>query len=407
MTLRGRLSIVGLDFQEASLDMRVKGLQTLIDLRSSILPSVAEFVEISTCNRVEIVSFDAGDSQRIINAWSDLVGSKEAFVCYQDFDAVRHLFRVASSLESMVVGETQIIGQVKAAYERASESRSAGTILHRLFQRAFRVAKKIRSETEVGRFPVSIPSIAVKLAEKVVGDLSRKTVAVVGLGDMGRLAAEYFGSLQPQRLLLLSRRQEISHDLVAKLRAEKVQAVVAQDVASVLSQAQVIVSAASTEVSLDARQLEGLSQRVFIDLSVPTSLNVADWGDHYHFSIDDLRKIAEENRSFRQAELDRAETIIQQETERFWQSLKAFLFQDIFESLEEKLKVIRQEELKELRSRLSDLSESDWIMIEKTAQRMIYRVLQEPMQTVKQQLETSDNREGEGLVSYFRHLFKV
>ena len=231
-------------------------------------------------------------------------------------------------------------------------------------------------------------------------------MGIVGLGEMGRLAAEYFGSARPQRLLLTNRTEAKAHDLAHKMRAEAITAEVSE-LRYLIEQSDVIVLAVSGSLAVEYEVLRALSQRIFIDLSVPPALKALATSDHYYFGVDDLEKIAQENRSFRESELQQAEEIIQQETNRFWASLRAFLFHELFESIESRMSGIRTEELKALRSRLSDVSDSDWIEVEKMAERMVSRVLQEPMKTVKAELEAKQVDDGEGVVTFFRHLFKI
>ena len=174
-----------------------------------------------TCNRVELYGVGNEPPEKVLNQWGKLLDLKEhekqQFYIYESLEALDHLFRVTASLESMVIGETQITGQVKRAYEKSVQSGLVGPILHKCFQQAFKVAKRVRRETEVGRLAVSIPSIGVKLAEKVLGNLSNKTIAVLGLGEIGRNAAEHFATVQPQKLILYNRTRKVAEE-VERLR---------------------------------------------------------------------------------------------------------------------------------------------------------------------------------------------
>ena len=200
-----KLSAVSIDFKSGDLDLRVKALELKKSNLKELFSASSEIIFLGTCNRVEIYSFGNVTSQDLLLKWIEACKLTEdeskQFRLFQGTEVVEHLFRVAASLESMVVGEAQILGQVKSCYEEASRMGTVGPVLHKLFQRTLRIAKRIRSETDVGRFPVSVPSIAVRLAEKVVGTMTDRVVLVVGLGEMGRLAAEYFSSTQPRELL--------------------------------------------------------------------------------------------------------------------------------------------------------------------------------------------------------------
>ncbi len=405
------LKILGIDFTTAPLEVRAKAAPREEKFLEVLALDWPEKALLATCNRAEFIGIGDESLDAVLNRWKDMANLEGAdlplFKKYTDQDALAHLFRVVSGMESMVVGETQIAGQVKKAYELAVKSGFAGPSLHKVFQCAFKAAKKIRAQTEVGRLQVSVPSIAVKLAEKVLGSLSSKSVAVLGLGDIGRVAAEYFGSVQPKHLYLYNRTRSVAVELSDKLQKEGIQSEIYDDLDSLILRADVIVSAASAMI-LDSEKIKAVDSRglpIFvIDLSVPPSIEKIDVKDIFLYNIDDLKKISEENSALREQEVEKAEMIVQSEVRQCWSALQVANVSQTFDQLKKKVDTLKEAELVSLKSKLGGVSPEAWQEIEKMAARLSHKILQDPMIELRNQIEAGSS---ESLLRFFRDIFRI
>lgn len=405
-----KLSILGIDFHTAGLDLRAK-VASCTRLEK-VAPHWQERVLLLTCNRAEIIGVGDENVESVLDRWiAELqlnTSDKAAFRYHQDEEALSHLFRVVSGMESMVVGETQISGQVKKAYEEAAQKGEVQKVLHRCFQQAFKVAKRVRGTTDVGRLAVSVPSISVKLAEKVLGNLSQRSVCILGLGEIGRVAAEHFGSVQPRKLILYNRTLSVAEELAAKLAQENISCEVSSEVETAVAKADVVVSAVGATI-LTKSQLEVLDKRglpiLVIDLSVPPSIEKCGVHHLFLYSIDDLKKIADENAQLRGHEVERADAIIQEESRRVWTNLQTLSVSQTFDRLAQKVDTLTKEELQGLRAQMSSVSEKDWLEIERMARRLSSKILQDPMMELKNQIQ--QNKEPESMIQLFRSIFRI
>lgn len=404
--------VIAVDFHHAPLDVRGKVALASRSEVESLVGGLDEKVWLSTCNRVELYYVGSDSPQDLIDRWASLAqisgDVRSFFQIHSDEAAFRHLFRVASSLESMVVGEAQISGQVKKAYEESVETNWVGVHLHRLFQRAFRVAKKVRTQTEVGRLAVSIPSLGVKLSEKVLGDLTERRVGVIGLGEMGRLSAEHFASVQPKEVWLYNRTHETAQALCAELSAQGGIVKTITDPIKIISEANVIVMAADadlvSEENLRVRDAEG-SPFFVLDLTVPARVPRIELDQGYIYGVDDLKTLAEQNQGLRRQELVKAEEIIEDEIRSLIRSGENRTIKDAIRELSAKTGQITEAELRYLRSKLPHVADSDWKEIELMARRLSAKVVQDPMVELKSM--SKESGEAEGILHLFRSLFKI
>jgi glutamyl-tRNA reductase len=276
-----------------------------------------EAAVISTCNRFEIVSV-GGEGGGIRRFFESLLGSAtnptDVLYQYLDDSAVRHLYRVSSSLDSMIVGEAQILGQVKKAYQRAIEVGSVGSHLHHLFQSAFNVAKKVRAHTEVSQHGVSVSYVAVRLAEQIFSALENTTVLILGSGEMAELAALHLCSRGCRRIIVANRTVEKAAQLAERFGGS---AVSLSDVDRVLDQADIVIGSISIDKPILSRSAlrarKGDRPLFLIDLGVPRNFasDLAEMDSVYLYNIDDLAGIADENRALREAAAQDAELIIE------------------------------------------------------------------------------------------------
>lgn len=403
---------LSLSFKSAGIEERSRALLSGFSEVKNITQGLDEFVSIMTCNRVEIFGVGEVSPEEVLKKWAeyrDLSSELQAkFQSYQNFQALIHLYRVTSSLDSMVVGENQIHGQVKKSYLKAQEEGSAGSVLHKIFQSAFRCAKRVRSETELGAFAVSVPSIGVKLAQKVLGTLNDKKIGILGVGEIGRVAAEHFGSIAPKELLLFNRTTSKLDELVNQFKREKVPAKAVHDLDQILKESQVIVSCVDTCLISDelvSKIGEDRFPSFILDLSVPSSVRIKKFENILVYSVDDLQRIAEENSYLRRKELNRAHQILFDEAEKIWSSFSSQSVDQTFQRLSAKIDDIRDRELEALRKKLSHLSEEDWAEVVKATRRVGQKIMQDPVMVLKSQAKIQG--EGETWLHFFRNVFKI
>lgn len=278
---------------------------------------VDEAAVLSTCNRFEIVSV-GGEGGGIKTFFESLLGQTstmgDALYQYRDATAVRHLYRVSSSLDSMVLGEAQILGQVKRAYHQAVEHGSVGSHLHHLFQSAFHVAKKVRSHTDVSSHGVSLSYVAVRLAQQIFADLSDVSVVVIGSGEMAELAVLHLCSHGCTKIVVANRTLERASALAERVGGL---AVSLSDLDRVLDTADIVIGSISIDRPIMA--VSGVTSRrrrrplFLIDLGMPRNFapDLAQVDDVYLYNIDDLAAVAAENQALREAAAKDAEIVIE------------------------------------------------------------------------------------------------
>jgi glutamyl-tRNA reductase len=277
----------------------------------------SEAAVISTCNRFEILSV-GGEGGGIRSFFSSLLeldhSPKDVLYQYLDASAVKHLYRVSASLDSMVLGEAQILGQVKQAYKRAVEVGSVGSHLHHIFQSAFHVAKKVRAHTDIAHHGVSVSYIAVRLAQQIFADLSSSTVVIIGSGEMAELSALHLCSHGCRKIVVANRTVERAAELAERFGGA---AVSLGDLNQVIDQADIVISSISIDRPIVTRaSIAGRSndKPIFlIDLGMPRNIapDLADIDSVYLYNIDDLATIADENRGLREAAAKDAELVIE------------------------------------------------------------------------------------------------
>jgi glutamyl-tRNA reductase len=394
------LFVAGLSHRTAPLDVREqlaleadKLREVLADLAGSGVCS--ELMVLSTCNRVEVygVADVAGEARDAAfrrmgeQKGMDLRVLEPLLYTATGADAVRHAFRVAASLDSMVLGEPQILGQVKDAFALAQTCRTLGPTLHALMSQAFAVAKRVRTDTEIGRYAVSVSYAAVELARKIFGSLRGKAVLLIGAGEMGELAARH---LQDQGTLPIyvanrtwGRAQELARDLAGTaVRYEDVTSVMAEVDIVITSTAapEPIVRAAEVGAVMRARHARPL---FFVDIAVPRNVEAAvnDLDNVYCYDVDDLRLVVESNMRERQREAERGEHLVEREVARFVERLKDLEVVPTIVSLREKLEDIRRGEVARALGRLPGADEATKEALEALSQGIVNKVLHAP--TVK------------------------
>ena len=395
-----RLFVAGLSHRTAPIAVREQLVVDEDKLREILADltgrgTCAEVMILSTCNRVEVygVAEVAGEARgaafRQMGAHRGIgLSTLEPLLYSMDgAEAVHHAFRVASSLDAMVLGEPQILGQVKDAFALAQSCRTVGPVLHSLMSQAFAVAKRVRSDTEVGRHAVSVSFAAVELARKIFDGLDGRSVLLVGAGEMGELAARHF---QDQGMLPLfvanrtaGRAQALARDLAGT-------AVPFEELASVMGQVDIVItSTAAREIIVTAaevaRVLPGRRGRplFFIDISVPRNVDPAvnDLENVFVYDVDDLRSVVEANLRERKRQAQQAEALVEREVAKFADRLRSLEVVPTIVSLREKLEEIRRAELGRTLARLPGADEATRQALEALSQGIVNKILHAP--TVK------------------------
>ena len=334
------LHVFGINHHCASLEIREKlafapesQAEALSELASQ--PGVTEAVLVSTCNRTEV--YCRADDVAPARAWLVAAGRRAGvdvdglLYAHADDDAIRHAFRVASGLDSMVLGEPQILGQVKASVRTAEAAGTLGSQLGRLFQQTFAVAKQVRSETSLGAHSISMASAALKLAQNLFGDLSRTRMLLIGVGEMVELAATYFVAQRPSSLTVANRTLARGEEFAERFGARAMRLA---DLPANLAEFDIVITGTASSLPILGLGLieRALRQRrhrpmFIVDFAVPRDVEaeVAKLDDVFLYTIDDLGKIVEEGAGTRRAAAAEAEAIVSREVEVFraWQQSRA------------------------------------------------------------------------------------
>jgi glutamyl-tRNA reductase len=361
--------------------------------RLAALEAVRSGMVLSTCNRVEVYAAGVGeqdllrDTERFLAAFADLDGSEVRPHLYTrvNRDAVRHLFRVAASLDSLVVGEPQILGQVKEAYFDARGFSLTDPFFDRLLQRAFSVAKRIRSETRIAEQAVSVSYAAVELAEKIHGDLAGKQVMVIGAGEMAELAARNLKRRGVEGIFFVNRSYDHSVDLAKEFGGTPAQLTEWEHLLPRVDVVIVSTAAPHYLVTVDPvrRAMEQRKQApvLMIDISVPRNIDPAvhDLENVYLYNVDDLEGIVAENRVTREKEAEKAEAIVDLEVERFYEAIGKLTVAPVIQRLQTKYERIRKAELERLGKRLPDLTPEERDEIDRATDYLVKKILNDPI----------------------------
>jgi glutamyl-tRNA reductase len=371
---------------------------------------------LSTCNRVEALF----TTEQIEEAKSSVVAVlsrlggmpseslSSGLFTHEDREAVHHIFRVASSLDSMVIGEPQILGQIKEAYSRATKEKTTGVILNRLLHRAFHTAKRVRTETGISDAAVSVSYAAVELAKKIFYDLKGKKVLLVGAGEMAELAARHLVSQGVSGIAVANRTFEKA---VEAAQAFKGRPVSFEEIGAQLLEVDIVIaSTAAPGYVITRDQVKGSMRKrrnrplFFIDIAVPRDVEpeVNDVENVYVYDIDDLKGIIQVNLSQREEEAVKAERIVEEEVLKFDRWLKTLEAVPTIVSLKEKAETIRQAELKKSLSSLGDLSPAQLKALETLTLSISEKILNDPILFLKQR---ADRPSGKSYLDTARRLF--
>ena len=382
------------------------------------LACVKEGMFLSTCNRVEaLFTTEQTDEAKgsVTAVLSKLGGMPSESLCsnlftYEDRDAVRHIFRVASSLDSMVIGEPQILGQIKEAYTSATKENTTGVILNRLLHRAFHTAKRVRTETGISDAAVSVSYAAVELAKKIFYDFKGKKVLLIGAGEMAELAARHLLSQGVSAITVANRTFQKAVEVAQVFKGVPVSF---EEIEAQLLEADIVISStAAPGYVITHDQVKGSMKKrrnrplFFIDIAVPRDVEpeVNDLENVYAYDIDDLKGIIQVNRGQREEEAIKAERIVEEEVIKFEQWLKTLEVVPTIVSLKEKAETIRQAELKKSLSSLGELSPSQMKSLEALTLSIAEKILNDPILFLKQK---ADRPLGKSYLDTARRLFRL
>ena len=380
--------------------------------------SVSETLLLSTCNRVEILMTASNASDAIEQAKTLLCEHhgvspnmfENCMYVHASGEAVKHLFRVASSLDSMVVGEPQILGQIKEAYHNSLEYKGCGVILNRLLHKSFSVAKRVRTETGIGGSAVSISFAAVELGKKIFGTLEAKKALLIGAGEMAELAARHLLNNGVSEITIANRTLERGMELAQKFNGKPISM---GEIQGCLRQVDIVISSTGAPGHIISYEdVKGVmrSRRnrpiFFIDIAVPRDIDhkVNEIGNVYVYDIDDLQGIIELNIKEREAEAIKAERIVEEESIKFENWLNTLAVVPTIVSLHEKMEDIRKCELEKTLSYLKDLSQSERETIDQLTLSIIKKILHDPVTYLKGK---GYKKEPEFYINLFRRLFNL
>jgi len=378
-------------------------------------PSIAEGMIVSTCNRVEFLANmknGTGDLREFLREYFAVdPGQFENHLYeFREADAVRHVFRVASSLDSMVVGEPQILGQVKEAYATARAVGAVRAQLDQLLTRAFAVAKRVRTETAVGSSSVSVASVAVELAEKIFGNLSGKSVYLVGAGKMSELAARHLLAHGASSIFVANRTYDRAIRLAQKFQGQAIEFTRLYDTCE---RADIVITSTGSPHFIFKREHgeRFMARRrnrpmFFIDIAVPRDvdpeLNKLD--GIFVYDIDDLQQAVTSHVADRKKEAEKAEAIVNGEVEKFRARLLTLDVVPTIVSLQDHLETIRQAEIDRVRGRLGTMTTDQELAVEALSRGIINKIMHTPISTLK---TAARDPESTTVVELVRRLFNL
>jgi glutamyl-tRNA reductase len=378
-------------------------------------PGVEEGLILSTCNRVEILA-QTNNGNADLRAFvrdffrlQPLDFEPHAYE-YREREAIRHLFRVACSLDSMVVGEPQILGQVKEAYATARAVGAVHSQLDLLLTRAFAVAKRVRTETAVGSSAVSVASVAVDLAKKIFGSLQGKHVYLVGAGKMSELAARHLLAHGAESIFVANRTYDRATQLASKFNG---QAILFEQLYETCDRADIVLTSTGAPHAIFRREHGELflSRRknrpmFFIDIAVPRDVDpeVNKLDGIFVYDIDDLQQAVSSNVADRRREADRAEAIVESEVEKFRARLTSLEVVPTIVSLQDHLETIRQAEIDRARGRLGPLTAEQETALETLTRGIVNKIMHTPISTLK---TAAHEPEATTVIDVVRRLFNL
>jgi len=418
-----RICHVGLNHKTAPVELRERLAVPEVDIPHILQEitahhAVREVALLSTCNRVEftLVTHDPDTTIALMHEWfaehADLPMESvlEHMYSFTSEEAVRHLFTVAAGLDSLVLGEPQILGQVKSAYEHALSAGTAGHILHRLYQSTFAAAKRARSDTEIGRLAVNISSCAVELAKRIFGELAGKSVMLIGAGEMAELAARHLHGYGIEQILVANRTLERAAKLAQEFDGH---ALTLEQLPDYLDAADIVISStgANTYVLLPEPIQKAAEKRngkpmFLVDIAVPRDIDprVGDLEGIYLYDIDDLQQVVQGNRESREKAAGEARALLEGDAQEFLAWLKSLESVPLIRHLQEKSEQVRREEIEKAQRYMKGFDEAQMQAVERLSRAITKRLLHPALRSLK---SLPEDMEGDLLMGAARILFDL
>jgi glutamyl-tRNA reductase len=418
-----KLWVTGLNHRTAPVSVRERLAFTPLDLANGLaelksLPGVLEGMILSTCNRVEVAltAEDEVDPRQTLEAFLSVakgIDSRELHPYLYNFEgheAIRHIFRVAASLDSMIVGEPQILGQLKSAYSLAKEQGSVTGLLDTVVMRAFSVAKRVRTETDIGVSAVSISYAAVELAREIFGSLKGQRVMLIGAGKMSELAARHLLRSGVQQILVTNRTESRARDLADLVHGTVVPY---DEFRSRLKDVDIVITSSGATGHLlnkeDMRRIVASRKNrpmFLIDIAVPRNIEPAvnELDNIFLYDIDDLQRIVDENLKGRLDQATEADKIVAEEVERLENWMRTRHVGPMIVSLQERLEQIRQSEIDRVRGKLGGLTSQQEQAIEMLTRGIVNKIAHGPISQLRKHAG-SDN--GAEMLDAIRNIFRL
>ena len=415
-----QILVLGVNHKTAPVEVREKLAFPDIDVplaKLGEIPGCTEFCFLSTCNRVEVIFTSATPEKTVRHIRSFLfadssLNDEEAThytYLYTKEDAINHLYKVAASLDSMVVGEPQILGQLKNAYRQASERKCTGTILNRLINKAFTSAKRVRTETNIGSSAVSISYAAIELAKKIFGSLKNKKVLLAGAGEMAELAAAHLMSQGCTEITIANRTLKNAVKLAKQFNGK---AVGLTELISQLETADILVSSTGAQDLIlhhdDVKPIMRTRRNkplFLIDIAVPRDLDpkLNEIDNIYLYDVDDLSHVVEINKKDRKSEADKAQAIVTEEAVKFSHWLENMTLTPTITELLAKAEKLRKAEMQRTISGL-ELSQKEVKAIDKLTSSLMGKILHNPLIFLKDDCEAEEKKQK---IDYIRKMFSL
>ncbi|MDH4104705.1 MAG: glutamyl-tRNA reductase [Gammaproteobacteria bacterium] len=411
------LVVVGINHRTAPVEVRERVVfeparipEALQQLRQ--IPAVHETVIVSTCNRTELYCVTDNLGQAELGEWLQRyhgigISLDHSLYHHNEQKAVSHAFSVASGLDSMVLGEPQILGQLKDAYRVAQEAGTTGPVLNRLFQSAFSVAKRVRTETKIGANAVSVASAAVAMARTVFASFENRTALFVGAGETVGLAARHLYADGLRRMIIANRSVDRARELAAEFHGF---AIGLDEIPNHLKEADIVVASTAAPHSIITRHMTEQALRArkrkpmfMVDIAVPRDIDadVAELEDVYLFTVDDLQSVVNENLEGRRQAAREANELIQSEVERFTHTLRTRDAAPVIRRLREEAERTRQRTLEQARQMLSHGKSQDEVL-NFLANTLTNRLIHAPSQRLRDAAETGDGEIIETIADIYR-----
>ena len=416
-----QLFTIGLNHTTAPIAIREHVAFNNDNLRHALSDLIAhhasEAAILSTCNRTEI--YIQTPEPAPVLSWLasyhqlDIAQVQPYTYTLANQDAVKHAFRVASGLDSMVLGEPQILGQFKQSVKMAQEAGSLGTLLHKLFQRTFEVAKEVRTNTDIGGSSISMAAAAVKLAQRIFGDLRQQNVLFIGAGEMIELCADHFAAQRPKNMVVANRTLERGTDLANKITAQGVnaKAILLQDLPAHFADFDIVITSTASQLPIVGlgmveRAVKARKHRpiFMVDLAVPRDIEpeVAQLDDVFLYTVDDLALVVNDGMENRQAAALDAETIVEARVEHFMQWLRKRDAVPTIKALRDNMDAMRKTELDKA-IKLIQKGENPEKALEMMSQALTNKFLHAPSHA----LNLAHGDEHEKLEQMLRQLYQI